>query len=573
MVKKESIDLRSTPLNRGSIMTLAIPITSDIPSKIKKMCNGNVFSNEHAFISELIQNSQRAKATRMDFTVSYDTVIITDNGHGCNDPASITTFDLSQWESTEEGFGMGIWSILAIPNLKTASFRSKNWILTVDINSLYTTPIATMATAEPIKGFQVTLHGEFDVFGMEFKIEQVGKHIEFPIYYNDIGIQQTPLLSTVISDFTIDIKNELFSGRIGIHKPHVNFNTVYVYYEKREVTCEYMAGITGVIELKPGAVNLREPDRTQITYDSKYRDFKLVLRSHIRDLYKSFLKTASQEEIANNVDGIGEFLHPEEYLKYLYYSIDNILTDSKILALPTPTQPTHISIPETVSHPFPDIPDIPETLNKHDSILFKEALKKNRYLFWADTTQLSSKEDKIALARYYGIAVYISPNKLYNKIFTNRNIPNIDDLHEFIEIENSIKNQELKTNKEHIYLTKTIKPITSLFKLDQNQIRIANLSTKVYFKYEGKRNRGKTIESDAITDGTLIYIDRKYLNLKRFNLQNESYGIHDLKALIATSPAIAHELAHLLYKTTDNTIEHYKYQSYIHEIICSQCIS
>jgi Zn-dependent peptidase ImmA (M78 family) len=73
------------------------------------------------------------------------------------------------------------------------------------------------------------------------------------------------------------------------------------------------------------------------------------------------------------------------------------------------------------------------------------------------------------------------------------------------------------------------------------------------------RNRPWDIKIYGMTDHHSIYLDRTALGLKNYAISSgEHIGVNELKALLNAIPTIAHELAHFLYDTTDNTVEHYK---------------
>lgn len=78
--------------------------------------------------AELLQNSRRAGATRIDVTIEGDRITFKDNGRGIKDPSIILNIATSDWDKetleTEHPAGMGIFSLASREHV---SVRSKDW--------------------------------------------------------------------------------------------------------------------------------------------------------------------------------------------------------------------------------------------------------------------------------------------------------------------------------------------------------------------------------------------------------------------------------------------------------------
>src|SRR5699024_4096563 len=111
--------------------------------------------------------------------------------------------------------------------------------------------------------------------------------------------------------------------------------------------------------------------------------------------------------------------------------------------------------------------------------------------------------------------------------------------------------------------------------LPLNTFVIGNIEVNSKLEYNGKilfsersKNTKDSIKVYAVEDNGLIILDRTALNLSRFKLSKEGpFGINDLKCIFSIINTIAHELAHLLYGTKDNTINHYKTETVIQKEI------
>ena len=183
---------------------------------------------------------------------------------------------------------------------------------------------------------------------------------------------------------------------------------------------------------------------------------------------------------------------------------------------------------------------------------------------WVNAYELQQYEDLIARAEYCNVTIYVAKNVLYENAFRARNIPHITQISEALT-ETIVKTDVcLKTQKEETFIA-LLAPICKHWNLPDNCFHIANLSTETSFVLDGKvvyrkknRNKAGNIMTYGLTDHTYIYLDRMGLELKRFNIKPGNLGLNEIKAIAHNVNTIAHELAHLLYNTTDNTVEHYK---------------
>ena len=66
-------------------------------------------------LNELLQNSRRSGATRVDITLRDNTVTVTDDGRGVQDPEALLAFGLSGWDDNtarnEDPAGMGVYAL------------------------------------------------------------------------------------------------------------------------------------------------------------------------------------------------------------------------------------------------------------------------------------------------------------------------------------------------------------------------------------------------------------------------------------------------------------------------------
>ncbi len=250
-----------------------LEIRSNTIGKLKKIYNGRSFSDSIVVITEMYQNAKRAEATRVDITLSEDTLTFADNGCGCDDPQNTMTLDLSSWKSTDEGFGIGLWSWLAVPEVEGIEIYSKGWKSTISVKELFEGEVPK-ANIEDIdnefEGFKVVIKSPYfieNAYEVKSRIITDGELQLYDVYLNGEMILKRELQSEVTGDFVKSYSNHLFDATLCIH----TWQNPQVYYEKRFVQRFYLSNLNcgGIIEIKKNALTLQEPDRKNIIYNKK----------------------------------------------------------------------------------------------------------------------------------------------------------------------------------------------------------------------------------------------------------------------------------------------------------------
>lgn len=203
-----------------------------------------------------------------------------------------------------------------------------------------------------------------------------------------------------------------------------------------------------------------------------------------------------------------------------------------------------------------------------------DVLRKERKKVWVKASEVEEYTELIAKAKYYGLKVFIAKNILYENVFNNKGISHISQVDTGISKRNIIKNIEVKSNKEKAVL-QLLQPLCSYYKLSYDTFLIGDLEVYLETKLqdiivhrEVVKNKKDRIKIYGLTDGRNIVLDRRALRLNRFNLSNsEGFGKQEYRILLALIGTVSHELAHFLYNTTDNTVEHYEKQDIIMEEI------
>jgi hypothetical protein len=573
-----------------------VQITSDARQKLRKIQNGDVFDSPYVWITELMQNSYRARAKNVQFKIEGNVVAVVDDGVGSKSPKSILTLDYSDWESTDEGFGLGFWSVLAIPKLAHVTVVSKNWSALINITNLFATgvPEADVETDNgSIGGFGVRLISEWfseHRGSITDEIRKVGETQPYNVYINDVLIRKRDITSDVNSEYRRVIENNKVSGVIGVTTK--NWKSPTLYYERREIghlSALEMNGITGIIELKPKALNLKEPDRKAVVKNNKYDSFVKMIHDEAVKMYLGFLENAPDEKVNEYANTIDLVVPVNAYENVLTTSDDiiamtiesegeNEIDDTTAIAFPDATnitlaqyeQPSADVVGKIVAMPTPNTQVGTATHTHlggvHKKTTLKEIVRATKKKVWIKASEMESLAEIKAKAEYYGVKVFVAKNVLHERAFEKWGVSHITALENGIVKRNIKTDVELKTDKE-INFIRLLQPITKKYGLPENTFLIGNLKLIVETNLDGKVIDRDVKVVEGVKDGEHIILDRKSLGLKRFHLYGNGFGQHEMKALMANIQTIAHELAHLLYNTTDNTVGHYKLQEQIYEEI------
>lgn len=573
-------------------------IKSNTIGKFRKMAGGTVFSNALVFVKEYLQNCQRARAKHVFITVDETHFSIRDDGCGCK-PEDFLSFDKSSWKYVSEGFGIGGWSGLAVPELKYFAIRSRAWSAVIDVpHVLETGDLEIKINDEPyMKGFELTLTSEwFKVHDDETEEEarKAARYMPFVTVVNGCEVERSTIIDDFHpeNDFSHTIRHRGYTAKF---TPARRFNSdIKLYYDGREINTPWwiQGDVDGVIDIKPGTVTMKEPDRTEIIEDSLYRVFKRMVKEDIKATYRKWIEEngVENETYAENIASVLSVKDYDRYLK-LDPSVfpvimgkpeeengteeeaedttdDNANKNTYYVAASLAVSANKASFSE------PDFkttftPVAVKAARKRRKIAedgnFREGIRKlGKKSFYVKAYEAEEYKEAMAEADYAGLNVLIAKNTLYENAFIARNIPHISELQHSMVKTIERKESRLKTKKEEVFIA-TLNPIVEKYNLKENAFRLANLSEVTEVWLDGKRiyrrvvkNRPGKIEIFGETDHSNIFLDRTAMGLKNYRLSGGKMGVWEYKALLNAIPTIAHELAHYLYDTTDNTVKHYQ---------------
>ena len=605
-------------------------IKSNTLGKLNKIKNGSVFSNQYIFVKELLQNSQRGKAKNVYITLKDNFISFTDDGIGCKDPQSVFTLDKSEWVTTDEGFGIGFWSCLALNNLKEIMVSSYKWESIIDMENLFNNEdlsVPVNKTVDKLKGFSVKLivNDEFsfyDKYDIEREIEDVAKYLSFDVYVNDRLIEKEDIFESVYGDFIQDVENRLFKARLTLSES--KYGSIKLFYDQRFACYLYtgMEYISGVISIKKDKITLKEPDRTDYVYDDKFTKFIDILKKETKKIYLNFVKSNESEDLLEKFsEGVNYHLNVNEYEKYIFlnedFEFDLAIEEAQEKEVESNDSESEVAIDsnedELEYNEYYDNEEYysddnnDEALNnkedfnrddfkkddfkvtqkpmnyiEKDSKSFKsneisdsnfKFLKQVKNMVWLYEKDVNSYSEEISLARYCNLKVCTIKNILQEEVMKKYKKLHISDLKESLIEEFDTRNIGIKNKKEENFI-KLLIPICKKYGIPSNTFSIANLSTtiklnindKLVYKRQNKNSKDK-VYTCAICTGTSILLDRNYLSLSKFSISSGKLGVPELSLIMLVSRTIAHELAHYLYNTIDNTLNHYKIEDKIHKEI------
>jgi len=138
-------------------MTSAVRVEVNEANLVKNL--KFAFSNFSTFLAELIQNSRRAGATRVEISLEGKDLTVVDDGHGIENFQNLFTIAESGWnqptQSLENPFGMGFTSALFACERLTVESRGQR--LEATTRALLDMLDVPVVTGEITTGTRLTL--------------------------------------------------------------------------------------------------------------------------------------------------------------------------------------------------------------------------------------------------------------------------------------------------------------------------------------------------------------------------------------------------------------------------------
>lgn len=547
-----------------------VEVRSNIAGDIVKIRKGVVFKEYATVIDELLQNCQRAKAKNIRIEVLDNRLVIEDDGVGCADPQALFEKNTSAWMNEDEAFGEGFFSVFMLAD--KLKVRSHDWELKVDVLDMLATKNMFIDVHEGLEfhdGFRVEIEGETVAdryWELKSEVRKIAPIMAQKVVMNDDELEKIDLISKT-SPHDVLVDNELFSA---VLTPATGYSTIQYYYEDRPVREDYVHGASGKVMIKKGQVTLKAPDRKEFIYDDKRRALLDKVTQEVRNMYREFIQTATDEELDQFETPINEYLEVEEYARVL--AVSEKLFKAKDDEEVVDQEEGSNEVPKWV-----DLSDLFEAIKNIEKVnttyelegtararrpegMLERLFKKHKKVLYVPTGGVETYEKDIREAEYSGFSIVYAKNRLYEKAFEFYGVRSIADFDKLIEEEYVIEKDEPRSKKELRFLA-LMKRVEQFYGMKENSIKLANLDKIMKLKETGEVMSTEGEEVHGLCDrlNGIVYIDRDIVKFPEYRAQEPDYPTvtsHDYRVLLRVQQTLAHELAHLLYGFADNTLEH-----------------
>ena len=215
--------------------------TTAIPRSIRATVHQDAISRVPGFfnattrevLNELLQNSRRAGAARIDITSGNGVMTVTDDGQGIPDPAVVLAFGQSGWEDgtvmNEHPAGMGFYSLARRESVTVRSGPGDGTGWRVQLAPEHfvgemEAPVEELSRDVP-PGTSVTFSCSQQTRSNAGDVEDAARHYPLPVYHDGKSVTQ-------IKDFlgsTVHVE-EWQGVRIGVHhqSKQMNFHGIVI---------------------------------------------------------------------------------------------------------------------------------------------------------------------------------------------------------------------------------------------------------------------------------------------------------------------------------------------------------
>ena len=591
-------------------------IQINVLNEMKKL-RTSTYSDKYTWVDELVQNAQRAGAKHLRVTFDYINMhlIVEDDGCGCTDPQVLFRKSDTGWNETviheESPFGEGFFStMMAADNIFVesvgfnAKFDVKKMFETGDIDCIEITPNNRKS------GFKVTLSdltSNCSFYQATRRFKETCRYIKTPSTFIDgEKVPYEGLTPKDKSKYTVKLSNDMFTGWIQPYSWKNNDwgqNYLKVFaYDRYVKDLPHHDIVNGIINLKPGAVTLRSPDRHDIIQDEQYEELTRLVEEGIKSVMVKILRYGDDKIIKNFEYNITKYLTPEECKKYIKFKF----VDDKIKPEDFDNEPTTVdddastcavvasddglddagfdagpvyddSYDPTFSGPTMSYVDQAPTQRADDAFMEPivptktprnmpkseqtgQNLDEVKYAFYAKELELDEYRDNVEVARQNKIPVIVIRNDIELRCIENTadKIKHIAELGSCVSIVGSFTDAYPRDAfEQRVYnllngISNRLMDAPDLFVIaDTKMHKVLSIGNNTFDINE--------IDNVATTYNGKIYINRKNIKTYGVSLDNNDMFLNDMdkRFILLNIETIASELAHAKYFTSENTREHY----------------
>lgn len=591
----------------------------------------SLYKSGGTILDELVQNAQRAKAQNLNLgsVTGYEAgcfslIEVQDDGRGLSKVDDLLKLANSGWSSdvveSDQPFGMGFWSTVTATS--RVEVRSGTFQVVIDSDMLHATKSVKGVTVveeglEPFLGFRVRLYSvprpERDapedrrwtawsdlvsaldglnalVKFMNFdsvKLLQIG---EYHVTSHERVLARLDQAWSWKEPTAFDSKKAtdevpegvLFAKRVntsmfeGVIWPQANswsaapgapVEGISFYAQARVVQSRDYDNVGGWLHLKPGAVNLRAPDRKDFVSDEKYRCMSDEYDSQRRTLLLEMATTATDEEMIEFDGAFRSVLQDSDVENLIPYIFGKGLpteagTETEVRGgeLP-PMLPREVQPKVEACSGDEEYKSISRAVTQIES---KERKEREKFelsfpAVWVESSEEHKFDAVLDAARVAGFSIIVTRSSLQRRAMTVKQGKEPKLLHAR-DVEGRILTEaDVKAPKMPLSVAKVLLPVLERLAhaVGAEKVKVGHLTFRKVLvvgeeKIPLKVKSGKIVLGMNV--GETIFVDADYALgiMKEAEKRSFSKGYVFFRLL----STVAHERAHQLTPAADGTAEH-----------------
>lgn len=563
------------------------------------LLKNSTFKDKLCFLDEDIQNAQRAKAKTFKVCFEEQNIIIENDGEILENPQCLFSIAESGWDDeikqNENPFGTGFFSNIGICDSIDIYTGYKHIVF--DVNTMLKnqdSSVYSEKSDEYYSGFKLILNkvnvGYYDV---RSRVEKLGNYVhELDVYFEGSLIEKKDLIQSQNKEFEILVDDIGVKGSLYITQ---SFNSeINLFHKGRLIkTLGDVWYIKGDLHLDGLILNLTSPDRKDIIKDSKYSEFKQLIKMYIKEMCTKAAINGNSEAVAKYEEGISFYISSDDVKNEMKFSslsstnkkeigylegiaisqksknkdvekeyllmIDEIGKKETLKETDDEIE-TYISVESTpkkakgiytTSGSYSSGVEICPEIKK-DDISKGKILKEygDDIIFWMELDKVLQYEKQFNIMRHYNLKTIIAKNKIEADVLReiskeSSNINHISELKEEIEVIANLSNTTLKPREQRA--EKLFNMIFENLGIGDVLLLVGDLMIKKKVYLSGT-TQSYIIDDDVVAVADInnysIMMDR--VAIDGFNLlsnTDELLNLDDYKFILANYKLIAHEVS------------------------------
>ena len=404
------------------------------------------------------------------------------------------------------------------------------------------------------------------------------------------------------SIYQMSIEDDSFKGWIALGNNFTWQDSVNIFYKGRLVTkLESMPYLKGDLHITDKALNLTSPDRKDIIKDSKFYDFKTMVKLYAEKLCMETMLEGDEDEINEFTSSISWYINKKEiknlikfitfksndekdieYLKgvalakienkginnFRDYELhlrkeaskqneshfEEVSINTKVKTKPEKAKGTvYHESSSSYSDGYVERPEIKEkeTTEKQGEII----INNDQPVFYIGFSEVEKYEYKLNVIKHYNLKIIIARNKIEEEILKNMkdsdNVLHISELIEDVKVTGILSNTELSIKEQRALML--LDMISQMVGLSYNAFAIGDLIVTKNVKVESLNIESQIIEDEVVVlrdiETNKVYVDRGIID--QTNLREDldvNLDVSDYKFILSNLRNIVNELSLLELK-------------------------